>query len=271
MRKTLLTLSLWLFFLTSCTQYAYYHSPVAVNTNSYKSIPLQSDDKKSALYASGVFTTGGANENLRDNFNAAIGSVHHSHNFGMFQGYYGVTGMLGQYKVDDYARQTGQRYRNLNLNDSVINSMAGSKSFGSWGAMGGINIVTPFGNKHEWRIIGAEFSWTREFGEYLDFRTKLPDTAANIIDRHRDHMTISISTNLVFHLKRGSIGYKAAAVLGTQRLYEYNKDRISSRYQPAYFSNTFHVTIQKFTGFWQVNVGNHSLSTQLGLNYKLTR
>ncbi|MFT3827748.1 MAG: hypothetical protein QM731_27770 [Chitinophagaceae bacterium] len=245
---------------------------MSANVNGYRSIPMKSEEKKSAIYASGAFTTGGANEDLRDGFSAGLVTVHQSHNFGPFQGYYGVMGMLGRYKVDDYGTQSStERYRNSNLDVPLINSMAGRKTFGSWGAVGGLNAVVPFGRKHEWRILGAEFSWNREFGDYLDFRTKLPDSAANIIDRNRDHMSIAITSDLVFHLRNGSVGYKASVALGTRRLTEYDKDRARSRYQPGCVSNTFHITIQKFTGFWQFNVGDHSLGMQLGLNYRLGR
>ncbi|WP_315816080.1 hypothetical protein [Paraflavitalea speifideaquila] len=143
MKQLFITCFLVIVILSSCTRYAYFQHPMHTNTNAYKTIPTKGEHIASATFASGSITTGGANDDHRDGFTAFLGSVYRSHNLGHFQAWYGVSGALGRYKVTSVTNDRDQ-YRNDNMNDSLINARQGGKFFGSWGAMGGINVVIPF-------------------------------------------------------------------------------------------------------------------------------
>jgi hypothetical protein len=272
--RPLIALCFLIFLVSSCTRYAYYQNPMHTNTNGYKAVPLHSEGIKTATYAEGALTFGGANDHLSDGFSALLGGIHRSHNFGHFQAYYGLTGALGSYKVAD-VHQTNSSGRNTyfnhSLNDSLINSMAGHKFFGSWGANGGINVVWPFDNGIEWRVLGAEVSWNNEFGNYQRFREKLPDTAANMIDHHRQFLTIGISTSIAFPTSHGSAGFKWA-IAGSPRIVKgYDKEGVPADYSSSYFSQTFHITNQRITAYVQWNIGFKAMGMQLGSNVYLGR
>jgi hypothetical protein len=265
---------LLLLFMNSCVpRYAYFQSPFQSTTSSYKAIPMKADSLRSAVYASGLFTIGGANQHLRDGITAFSGSIHRSHHFGPIQGYYGVTGSLGKYKVDNFIPQsTNGRFFNNNLNDSLLNNMAGNKFFGGWGFTGGVNAVVPFRGRHEWRVFGVEAAWQKEFGDYLDFRKQLPDTAANLIDQRDQYFTLAFSTDIVWRVRRGSIGLKSGYTTLTRSLTRYGQQNNSRRrFTPGFWSETIHFETRKVTGFWQFNLGSYTLNMQAGLNYRLGR
>lgn len=274
----LIGLPFLLFLLGSCgTQYAYFQSPFHANTSVYKTIPTQNDSSHSAFYASGVFTATGTNQSMRDGVFGFIGSLYGSHSSRHIQGYYGLTGMLGNYNVNDYSPQGDPDRRgflaspyNHNMNDSLINLHAGRQSFGGWGATGGINYCIPF-DKCEWRIIGLEACWQQEFGNYLKFRNQLPDTAANLISRNRNTLSLGINSDLIFYTRKGSAGYKLAFNWFTDNMTLYNKDRGASSDRSAFVSQTIHITEKRITGFGTLNMGSHAVGVQLGMNYRLGR
>lgn len=252
-----------LLLLSGCTQNAYYQSPFQTNTASYKTMPLYSDSIRSAIYANATFTTGGANYQYRDGINGGIASIYRTHTFRHLQAFYGLTGTLGNYHVKPYVRDA----HNKNLDTIAINNNAGDKFFGGWGATGGLNLNLPFA-KNEWRI-GTEFSWQQEFGKLLDFRSHLPDTAANLIGASKNYMTLAFTSDLVFHTPHGAVGYKIAVVKSLSLLHGFNRNREPYSLAAGYLSQTFHVTVNKVTGFSQLNMGTYSISFQLGLNYRL--
>lgn len=254
-----------------CTRYAYFQSPMHVNSNTYRTVPFKADSVKSAIYASGAITTGGASESLRDGVAAFVGSLHRAHSFGVFQAYYGGTLALGDYKVDSVDQTTNVRFRNRNLDDALINSKSGNKFFGAAGAVAGINVSIPFANGGEWRIIGTELSWTREFGNYYAFRNSLPDTAANLIDRYRNFYTGALSTEFIFSIGRGYLGYKCAVVRSLRNLPYYDEDRMLSHWTSTYTTHTLHVSQKRVTGFCQLSFGSRAAAFQLGANVLVSR
>lgn len=259
MRKYPLLLPLFaaMMLITSCVTKSYFQSPLSANTNSYRAIPLKSDSMKAATYLSATFTNGGANEQ-RDGLIGFIGSLHRGHQLGAFQGYYGVTGMAGNYRIDKAS---------IKSSDPAMKALADNKFFGAYGVVGGINVVLPFSSGSEWRIIGTELSWQKEFGAYKNFRKQLPDSLADIIERHSGYFTFGFATDLVVRLWRnGSIGYKIGFVSSSRTLR--NKSNTDS-VKPGYFSQTLHLSKQKYTGFLQLNFGTYAMSMQLGLNYRL--
>jgi hypothetical protein len=272
MKYTHLSLALLpILSMTSClTTESIYQSPFHGTTNSYKAIPLRQDSIKAATYVSGIFTGGGANQYMRDGLMAFSGTVHRSHNFGYIQGYYGISGALGRYNIKRspaYAMELDQPLSAAA--DSTVQRMAGGKFFGGYGAIGGINAVIPFG-RFEWRALGVEASWQREFGDYLDFRKQLADSLANGIDRRKTYMAIAFSTDFLWRLKKGSIGFKTAVSTSTHRVTRSyrayrNHDSMES------FALLFHLTIKKITGSFQFNTGDYATNIQTGLHYRLGR
>ncbi|MFT3827747.1 MAG: hypothetical protein QM731_27765 [Chitinophagaceae bacterium] len=261
MKVQLITVSLLAVVLYSCSHRSYLQSPLQANTNSYKAIPLQSEGIKAATYASGAITTGSANYNWRDENVGFIGSIHRSHNFGGLQGYYGATGVVGNYHMDYDPMLQDTR-------DSVYFHSSRNRFYGAWGFNGGLNFVIPFRNGSEWRVFGTEVSWTREFGDYRSLRSKLTDSIMDLVDRHRDFTTLGFSSDFVFKKRKGgTIGYKFGYVtsLTTLRNYRsYHQGPIT----PGYFSQTLHFSKNRINGYWQLNFGTYSVSSLLGVSYR---
>jgi hypothetical protein len=257
---------------TGCRQYAFYQSPLHSNTSSYKATPLQSDSIAAATYASINFMVGGANHRWHDNTWSFSGSLHRSHNFGMFQASYGANTTLGVYDVRPYitSNDTTNTPRTNSFrpfDEIAINSRSGNKFFGAWGLMGSINVVVPFSRSSEWRAFGTELSWNSEFGKYLDFRKDLPDGVANIVSRKNNYFTMSFFTEVVGRLDDDkALGYKMACVVSPQTL---QGDDVSHSITPTYFSQTVHLRLHRATLYAQFNLGSYAANMQTGFSLRL--
>ncbi len=107
--------------------------------------------------------------------------------------------------------------------------------FGTYGAVGGINFVHPWPHG-EWRVLGVGLALNREFGQYLEFRNKLPDTSANLIDRNRTTLTICLSTDFVAKTRRGSSGYQFAHIFNPKTLPGFDASRYPKSYRSCIYN-----------------------------------
>lgn len=256
------------FFLIGCKEYAYYQSPFQGVTSSYRAMPAAGDSVHAATYISGHFFTGGANDRLRDEYNGFTASVHRGTRFGHFRSFYGASLVLGNYSVDPVG--TGNPRIETSYPDyDLLNSRAGSKFFGGVGAGGGLYLTEPFRNGGEWRVLGVEMNYLREFGAYYKFRSNLPDSAANIIERSANYMSIGFHSDFEFRIRRGYTGLKLGAVFSLHSLSDRSSIGYADRVLPGYFSFTYHATWQRTTGFLQFNAGTHSANLMMGINCRL--
>ena len=267
-RWQILPLALAILLLFSrCTYHAYYQSPFHANTETYHSLPLRSDSLRSASYISGVFTGGVANDNWRDGINSFTGSFYRAHVFNHFQAFYGADASLGYYRVAGYSGDKPAP----GLDTALINTASGHKFFGGYGVSMGGNLVIPFGRASELRAPGLSFTLRQEYGDYLSFRKSLPDSAANSIFRNSLVGVLAVSMEAAFKTGNGVISYKiqlGGDVINPRSHYAGND---STNYNMLFASQCLSVTVGQFTGFGQLNLGNHTASCQLGVNYRLGR
>jgi hypothetical protein len=265
--------------LSSCAyRQGFYLSPLNANTNPYHAIPMKKDSLKSAIYVNGVFTTGSANDRGADYVRVYQGSLHRSHNFGIFQAYYGANLTLGTYHVSEYYNATHPYYGgygNPYITDSLNHIPGSGNFFGSYGVSGGINIVATHQHKtryrhSEWRALGLETSLQNEFGKYRDLRNKLPDTAANIIYRGRFSAYLGLYTEWVWtKMNQTEFGIKMAVGEDLIPGSSY-RNYFAPSILPLYcFSVAFHIKKDHFTGFIQTNFGTYADNIQFGLSYRL--
>lgn len=259
--------------LASCSQKAIYQSPVHLKTSTYKPIPLKSEGIPSATYAGISLAAGGSNHQYHDDIYNITGTFHRSHNFGSFQATYGANVLLGSYHVNAYQPlDSPTRFNSQAFDRLAINERSGGKFFGAWGVNGSINVVAPIG-MGEWRIFGAEASWTNEFGDYLRFRQKLPHGTATYVDRQQNFFTYGIFTDMIFELNSTqSLGFKLA-LLGSPEKIENDRSVSSDAvtyYQPAYFSQTVHLTLDRVSLYAQWNIGSYAMNFQTGLSLRLS-
>jgi hypothetical protein len=261
---------LFLLSAASCiTPRAYLMSPMDINTNTYHTLPMAGDSQKAATYANLTFNTGGSNQQLRDVVLGGRLDVHRAHQFGRFQAYYGGGLSLGNYAVEDIYRYSNNYYNGMK--DTVYHYAASNHFYGVYGLGGGINIVIPFGNgKGEWRAVGLETSYQKEFGDFIHYRKGIPDSAFDILATYGHVFTLGGSTEIVGKTRHGTeFGYKIA--LGTLIFPAGNYHGKENYDRPYYFYNTLHVTKGRVTGFLQGNIGVHAASFQFGVNYNLSK
>jgi hypothetical protein len=152
---------------------AIYVSPFNGNNNAYHSIPLKSDSIRSAFFAHASFSAGSANYTSNSSTSASAYkngddlysfefNIYRTHNAGVLELYYGGHFALGNYSVNKF----DSVLNDPTVNYQNINQYAGKKSFGGYGLDAGTDIIVPIYGGSEWRVLGFEFSLTREFGQY---------------------------------------------------------------------------------------------------------
>jgi len=262
---------------SSCLEHrqGMYLSPTNSQLAPYHTIPFKADSVKSAVYGSLVYTTGTANDKGKDWTNAGQASIYRSHNLGNFQAFYGANITLGVYNLTDFynANYTPGQAALLGGGDKPIDTFyhipSHRYSFGSYGLSGGINGVKSSGST-EWRYLWLETSWQNEFGDYYSFRKNLPDSAANIIFKHHVTGSIGIYTDALWRTRHMTqFGFKIALNMLVNPSSNYTRLNTYSIFPVTFFSTTFHVTANQFTGFMQANFGTKAASFQLGTSYRL--
>lgn len=273
MKSTFVCLCVLLSFcLSSCLHYAYYQNPMHTNMHAYRAMPLKSDSASTAVYGDVNLFTGFANQNWRDDVSGGSAGLHVAHNFGEFQASYGINGTLGRYRASDFGLPELAISDPDNPDESFLDSINGSKFFGSAGFHGAINYVKPFANGGEWRAFGLEFNYQREWdNDYQAFRNKIPTGRANVVDYGRNYSALSLTTELIFRGKdRYSYGYKLAMGVATQKVLRYfSSAEPNKTLYRSHFSQTFHMGNDRVTGYGQFTVGYRASSLHFGLNFRL--
>ncbi|MFI5154527.1 MAG: hypothetical protein ACHQET_14415 [Chitinophagales bacterium] len=253
----------------------YFLSPTNASSNPYHAIPMVEDSMKSANYVSGIFTAGTANDKGFDNLYSFQASFHRSHQLDAFQAYYGANMGLGNYEIAEYFRtKPNDGYYGLNGSymspyDTTFHIPKSNSFFGNVGINGGINVVLPF-ERGEWRPFGLEFSAQNEFGNYYGFRKNLPDTAADIIFKNNLTFTLGFYMDIIGKTRHGSeFGYKMAYGFLLNSLDDFTRMTRTGFFPVTYFSNTFHLTKGRVTGFVQLNIGTYATNFQTGMSYRL--
>jgi hypothetical protein len=166
-----------LLILSSCTRH-YYPSAMFQNDVQYMSKPYSGDSVRHGTYASGTFMVTLNSGNIDEAESAGLLNIYQSYtlknpNLNIS---YGVLGFAGNY--------TGGNNNSLTDFD---------KSFYGLGA----NFsMSPYINRDniDWRIIGLDLTYTKEFGDYAAFRKRMPDTDTRTFYRNTDLFTYGIFT-----------------------------------------------------------------------------
>jgi len=170
---------------SSCLEHrrAMYLSPMDAQSIPYHTIPFRADSLKSAVYGSLIYTAGAANDKGKDYINGGQASIYRSHNLGHIQAYYGINLSMGTYGLTNFynSHYTPGSAGFFGGGDQPVDTFyhipSHKYSYGSYGISGGINGVKTSG-RTEWRYLGFETSWQKEFGDIIPsekiFRTRLP-------------------------------------------------------------------------------------------------
>jgi hypothetical protein len=282
-RRLMLYAAIACMLLPGCVSRIFLQSPMHGHSSSYKARPMLTDSLPSATYFSGHVSFGGVNSGHQDVILSGTASIHRAHTFKIWQAYYGANIIAGNYRInpsyDEYQQNPQKGY--TSSYDSKHSYSSGNRFFGAAGATGGFNLLIPINNKYEqgeWRAIGAEFNYHREFGDYYPFRKQLSDTVASFVERRDYHFTWSIfSEILVRSRKKHIFGMKIAYVRnGLPIRTDLKKPQDIDYYlvqndylRAGYMSTTLHLTRGKRTYSGQLNLGTKLILLQAGLNYRL--
>lgn len=253
--------------LWSCTPPAYYMSPYNSNATYYHASPLHADSVKTASYATGVFTFGGADDGWRDRVLMLQGDAGQARNFGSFGAFYGAGFSLGNYHVKAYNRNV----YNGSGSSIVFSIPTSTRFFSSYGFNGALHYVIPYRRGTGECRLGIETSAQHEFGNYLSFRKSLPDSVIDLLETARWTKVLGGYFDFTGKGRHGEVtGYKLA--IGGSFVAKgktYLSSSTGSQDAPWYISQTAHFTNGPATYFWQLNLGLHVGSLQFGVNYRL--
>ncbi len=253
------------------THEAYYMSPSDLRSSPYVSIPMAADPEKTVTAAGISFGGGTSNQRGRDNLVGGSATLMQSHHFGHFQAYYGAAFGLGDYNNGEVS--VGGRYSNNDARTDTTGFYIPSlkKYFGYYGFNGGINVVVPFSNgKGEWRALGIDGGYRREFGDYLSFRRSLPQDKIAILAGYGHVFTLGAGTEIIGRNARDvQFGYKVG--VGGMYLPAGDYTGSGNGFRPYYFTQTFQVTKNRLTGYLQLVTGTHAFLLQTGVNVNLRK
>jgi hypothetical protein len=266
----------------SCAPYvqpSYYLSPSNANSTPYQFMPMRADSIKSAWYTNLTLADGSANHLGSDYQSVFQAGVHHTHNAGLLEAYYGANLTMGAYHMAgfDHALYNGLYNGNYQY-DTIYRLPARRMFYGYYGVTGGLNIVKSH-PRSEWRAIGFEMSIQNEFGDYSSFRKGLPDSAATVIFRNRLTGTAGFYTDILWTTRHHvTFGLKLAGgwVLNPQSNYTVFKpdnsyslvNQPSNIFPLTYVSISFHATKNRYNGFIQINLGSYANNFQTGISYR---
>ena len=184
--------------LSSCS---HYYAPVLYrNSAFYQPKPLSGDSAKSATYITGGLgaSTG---TNLNDNIYMGQLSLDEAHTFDNFNLSYGVFGYAGTYQ-----------------NTSLQTTDAGyfnSKAFLGYGGKFSADFFTKMENI-DFRLLGVEFLYSNETGEYADYRNAVKANSNIYSDPNNSVFSGALTSEVAWKGKRNpDVQYSVRGYLGT--------------------------------------------------------
>ncbi|WCT12395.1 hypothetical protein [Mucilaginibacter jinjuensis] len=176
MKPYLFAAALLLIF-SSCTKH-YYPSAMFQNDVQYMSKPYSGDSVRHGTYVSGALLLTGNSGNIDDGASAGLLNIYQSYtlknpNLNIS---YGVLGFAGNYRAGTD-----------NTNISIDKNFYGL----------GVNFsMSPYINRGnvDWRIIGLDLTYTKEFGDYAAFRQRMLNTDKLTYYRKTDLFTYGLFT-----------------------------------------------------------------------------
>ena len=192
---------LMLLFLSSCGApviHPKYYDPALLHTDiSYQPKPMAVDSLKQAKYIS-------AGTNQKEIYNGSNSydwvfmvqsDLSRAHTFKRLNISYGVFGMTGY--IENGLINEGDTYH------------YDKKSFTAMGARGSVNSFFTKGNV-DYRIIGAEFSFNKEFGDFAAFRKIIRDEPYYYTLHNTQLFTAGLTSEVILHSRKKTSSQLAA-------------------------------------------------------------
>ncbi len=172
-------------FFASCSSH-YYSPALYKNDIAYQFKPMSSDEEKSANYISGDLNlTNG--HNLNDNVQYGMLRFTHAETYDNFNMAIGGYGFMGD-------------YQNFTLQPSDAGYF-GNKSFSGLGLRFSGNTYVKNGNADD-RLFGIDVSYSKEFGDYADYRTQAQNIPGFYSDASTSVLTAGLTNEIIWQSGR---------------------------------------------------------------------
>jgi hypothetical protein len=182
-----LLLMLMLAGCSSAIKVNYYEPAVYKADISYQPKPMSADSFKSATYISGGYnqkqTSSEESADIAHMFQLFLSRAHTFSNLNIS---YGASGLAG--------------YLKNNMMEAKDPFYFKRKPFSSLALNGSINTYVNKNNV-DYRLLGAEFSYSREFGAFKDFRNEIYHQPNFYSVTNRELFTAGLSSEIIFHLE----------------------------------------------------------------------
>jgi hypothetical protein len=252
----------------SCTTYVI---PGALGIDvPYKQRPMISDSIKSAVNISAGFANS-ESFGSEGKTNVGIFSINRGHTIKDLNFSYGFLGYVG--KVDKKIKQSAVEY-----DDRIPDFSKNLYGFGLHSSIG-YHFTSQRGNT-DFRIINWENSFTREFGEYLNFRKQLYGNTLYrqvLVSNSEVLWVTGLSSEIIFHHRKDK-NFKHAfklfigAAPDLKRSFDYaikkeNFEEIDREYESTYFQLSYFFKYKKFNLTFQTDIGRLSNNISLGYTF----
>lgn len=254
------------FILSSCGINQVYTSASYGGLKGYTEKPIYNGEKVTATYASGSLRNGVFPQTTNgiiadDKVVSGNFLIHQSTSYKEFNYYYGLGGVLGNYKFNSDLENLDSNLDNHfnkgdNLNFYNINAKAGASFKHTW-------------SKVECHFIGVEFLYINEFGPYMDKLNSIKYTPSDvIIGNLPSFFAFNLNTEFIFRVNNeNNIGI--GLYMGNVLLNVHQRGRIRNQ-DTSIGGLTFKYNYKKFT---LSAVGESSteniMSTHFGITYRI--
>lgn len=153
---------------------------------SYQPKPMTIDSIKSNTYLTAIYSVGGG-KNIEDEQVFTELNFSRAHAFKNLNLSYGAYGFLGSYSNGILTPQDAYYFR--------------TKSFGGYGFRASANYVMPLG-RTEFRFPGIELGYSKELGEYADFRQQVLHQPGFYVNPHTQLISIGGSAEVIWHQRK---------------------------------------------------------------------
>jgi hypothetical protein len=254
MKYIALSLVLCKLFLSSCS--SYYYAPALFRSDvAYVPKPASYDSIKTTIYVSGGLGTE-LGINLNDEITYGTIDLSAGHVFKSVNIAYG-------------AFAYGGNIRNTNIReDSTDHYPLNSKGFTALGARFSTNLFTA-GKRTNFRYLGFEATYSKEFGSYNDFRKAVNGIGNHYAITGTDLLTMGLSSEIIWRNRRAQYTQFGIRVFLGGRYLNYkfsDADVYRSSTKSGHFDLAYFMKYKRYIGSVNTNLLS-SAALRLGYNF----
>jgi hypothetical protein len=214
--------------ISGCSHH-YYAPALYNNYDSYLPKPLSTDSVKTAIYATGGISSSTGIDLFHDYINIGQFDVGIAHSFKYVSIACGMFGFIGTYG-----------------NGSIHNPDPDdfdTKSFSGIGTKASVNLNMPLSDKIDFRFLGIEMAYSKEFGNFTDFRRKVNNRDDFHVNDNNVLFSGGATSEIAWRSNSGQIKYALRGYVG-------KSFGSFTNYNTAQTNNEGYITTQAMASFF---------------------